>query len=441
MASIMTAPIRPLAMATPTVRASTRLASIDALRGFVMLLMLLDHVRETFLLWVPVADPVDATTTDPAYFFTRLTSTLCAPVFVALTGLSAYLYSQRHSRNQTSAFLLKRGAFLILLELTLVNFVWRAQFPPTILYLQVIWAIGLSMIVLATLIHLPHKVVAAIGIGIAAGHNLLDSVTVAEGHPLHLAWSLLHDRAMVTIQGFPVRFSYPVLPWFGVIALGWTVGPWFASGDGATRRKRWCGPRAATRRFYPAARAQHLWRCPLVRGRRRAFAYGHERPGPDHIPPSLLFLMSTLGVGLLLLALFERVEAHGRSAGWRSSAVHRCSSTSFTSISCAACTCSALPFGAPIMARSSACPQCPGYGAVDRADRTALFSHALVRRAQAAAQGYRLAQIFLSGFQSGRGRPMRQQASAQWRQCGQLATSPWSFLCLPSDHIAKEGGR
>lgn len=316
MASIMTAPIRPLSMTTPTVRASTRLASIDALRGFVMLLMLLDHVRETFLLWVPVADPVAATTTDPAYFFTRLTSTLCAPVFVALTGLSAYLYSQRHSRAQTSAFLLKRGAFLILLELTLVNFVWRAQFPPTILYLQVIWAIGLSMIVLAALIHLPHKVVAAIGIGIVAGHNLLDPVTVAEGHPLHLVWSLLHDRAMVTIQGFPVRFSYPVLPWFGVIALGWAVGPWFANGDAATRRKRLVRTGALLLVGFVLLRALNIY------GDAPWFVIA-DAPlrtvmsvlALTKYPPSLLFLMSTLGVGLLLLALFERVEGT-RAIGW-----------------------------------------------------------------------------------------------------------------------------
>ncbi len=316
MASIMTAPIRPLSMTKPTVRTSTRLASIDALRGFVMLLMLLDHVRETFLLWVPVADPVDATTTDPAYFFTRLTSTLCAPVFVALTGLSAYLYSQRHSRTQTSAFLLKRGAFLILLELTLVNFVWRAQFPPTILYLQVIWAIGLSMIVLATLIHLPHKVVAAIGIGIVAGHNLLDPVTVAEGHPLHLVWSLLHDRAMVTIQGFPVRFSYPVLPWFGVIALGWTVGPWFASGDGATRRNRLVRTGALLLVGFILLRALNIYGdAPWFVVADAPLRTAMSVLALTKYPPSLLFLMSTLGVGLLLLALFERVEGT-RAIGW-----------------------------------------------------------------------------------------------------------------------------
>ncbi|MBZ6383922.1 DUF1624 domain-containing protein [Sphingomonas sanguinis] len=312
----MTAPIRPLSMTKPTARASTRLASIDALRGFVMLLMLLDHVRETFLLWVPVADPVDATTTDPAYFFTRLTSTLCAPVFVALTGLSAYLYSQKHSRAQTSAFLLKRGAFLILLELTLVNFVWRAQFPPTILYLQVIWAIGLSMIVLAALIHLPHKVVAAIGIGIVAGHNLLDPVTVAEGHPLHLVWSFLHDRAMVTIQGFPVRFSYPVLPWFGVIALGWAVGPWFANGDAATRRKRLVRTGALLLVGFVLLRALNIYGdAPWFVVADAPLRTAMSVLALTKYPPSLLFLMSTLGVGLLLLALFERM-ADIRVIGW-----------------------------------------------------------------------------------------------------------------------------
>lgn len=316
MASIMTAPIRPLPMSISAARAGTRLASIDALRGFVMLLMLLDHVRETFLLWVPIADPVDATTTDPAYFFTRLTSTLCAPIFVALTGLSAYLYAQKHGRAQTSAFLLKRGAFLILLELTLVNFVWRAQFPPTILYLQVIWAIGLSMIVLAALIHLPHKAVAAIGIAIVAGHNLLDPITMAEGHPLHLIWSLLHDRAMVTIQGFPVRFSYPVLPWFGVIGLGWAVGPWFVSGDAVARGQRLVRTGALLLLGFVMLRALNIygdtpWFVVTDAPLRTVMSF----LALSKYPPSLLFLMSTLGAGLLLLALFERMVGT-RVVGW-----------------------------------------------------------------------------------------------------------------------------
>ena len=98
----------------------SRIGSIDALRGLVMLFMLLDHVRETFLLYVQVSDPVDAATTDPSLFFTRITSTFCAPTFVALTGLSAFLYGQKHTKREVSWFLFSRGLFLMLLEVTLI---------------------------------------------------------------------------------------------------------------------------------------------------------------------------------------------------------------------------------------------------------------------------------------------------------------------------------
>ncbi|PZU20486.1 MAG: hypothetical protein DI584_17405, partial [Stenotrophomonas sp.] len=136
---------------------TTRLASIDQLRGTVVLLMLIDHVRETFYLQHQVSDPMDVTSVSPALFSFRLLAHLCAPVFVLLTGLSAWLYGQRQPdpRRATAAFLLKRGLFLVVLELTLVNFAWTFQFPASTLYLQVIWAIGLSMIALAGLLWLP----------------------------------------------------------------------------------------------------------------------------------------------------------------------------------------------------------------------------------------------------------------------------------------------
>ena len=126
---------------------SNRLLSIDALRGLVILFMLLDHVRETFYLHQQVGDPMDVTATEPALFFSRTLAHLCAPVFILLTGLSAFLYGEKQmSRTATSAFLFKRGLFLVVLEFTLVNFAWTFQFPPTVIYLQVIWAIGLSML-------------------------------------------------------------------------------------------------------------------------------------------------------------------------------------------------------------------------------------------------------------------------------------------------------
>src|SRR5687768_762713 len=106
-----------------------RLESIDALRGLVMVLMLLDHVRETWYLHVQMSDPVDATSVSPALFFTRLTSTLCAPIFVALTGLGAYLYGQNHTRSETAVYLLSRGLFLMIIDVTLITFAWTVTLP------------------------------------------------------------------------------------------------------------------------------------------------------------------------------------------------------------------------------------------------------------------------------------------------------------------------
>ena len=173
-----------------------RLKSIDALRGFVMVIMLVDHIRETFFLHRQVSDPVDVFTTSPELFYTRLTSAICAPVFIWLTGLSAWLYSQTHSKVQTSKFLLKRGAFLILLELTLIVFLWAGKYPPDMFFLQVIWCIGLCMIALAGLIFLPTKLLLLLGVVIVAGHNVLDGFRLNEESSFYLVWVVLYQRCL-----------------------------------------------------------------------------------------------------------------------------------------------------------------------------------------------------------------------------------------------------
>ncbi|RYF63756.1 MAG: DUF1624 domain-containing protein, partial [Comamonadaceae bacterium] len=181
--------------------ASQRLASIDALRGLVILFMLLDHVRETFFLHHQVTDPMAVATTSPELFASRLLAHVCAPVFVFLTGLSAYLYGARQpdGRAAAAAFLAKRGLFLVLLEVTLVNFAWTFQFPPQIIYLQVIWVIGLSMLALAGLVWLPRPVLIALGLVLVAGHNLLDGLHFPAGHALHVPWAVLHDRGWIEV--------------------------------------------------------------------------------------------------------------------------------------------------------------------------------------------------------------------------------------------------
>lgn len=296
--------------------AAARLRSIDALRGLVIVIMLLDHVRETFFLHHQVGDPMDVSATPPDLFFSRLLAHLCAPVFVFLTGLSAWLYGAKAgNRSATAAFLAKRGAFLIALEVIVVNFAWTFQFPPSVVYLQVIWVIGLSMLSLAALLWLPRRALVLTGVALVAGHNALDAVHFAAGHALHVPWAVLHDRGWIEASDtLRLRTSYPLLPWIGVIALGYAAGPWFQPGaDAAVRQRRlWAAGLAAVAGFVVL---------------RAINGYGQSQKWAVHddalhtamsflnitkYPPSLMFLLLTLGLGLCLLVLIERAQ----SAAW-----------------------------------------------------------------------------------------------------------------------------
>jgi uncharacterized membrane protein len=294
----------------PVAPASNRLTSIDQLRGTVIVLMLLDHVRETFYLHQQVPDPMVLDQVEPALFASRLLAHLCAPVFVLLTGLSAWLYGSGQSdpRRAASAFLLKRGLFLIALELLVVNFAWTLQFPPSVIYLQVIWAIGLSMVALAGLLWLPRGALAALALAVIAGHNLLDGVHVSGNGPLAVLWKVLHQRDWIELgEALRLRTSYPVLPWIAVIALGYTLGPWFArNGDPTQRRRRlvWAGGGALL--GFAALRALNVygdapWQESGTAGQTLMSLFNVTK-----YPPSLLFLLLTLGIGLLLLRLYEQ---------------------------------------------------------------------------------------------------------------------------------------
>jgi uncharacterized membrane protein len=308
----MAATARP-ASAGNVATARTRLMSIDALRGLVMVFMLVDHVRETLFLHMQVTDPVDASTVDPGLFFTRLISTFCAPVFIALTGLSAWLYGQSHTKQEVSVFLLKRGLFLMFLELTFVRFAWAtATFVPQTIWLQVIWTIGISMIALAALLHLPRIWQFIIGAVIVCGHNMLSPIVLTPDSPFFAPWAMLHQRAVIELGGgIALKTTYPVLAWIGVILLGYWAGPWFARGT---------DPEARIRRLTilggSLIAAFVLIRWANVYGDKPWFVV----PGDDlrtvmsflsmtKYPPSLLFLLPTLGFGALMLALFEKIEA------------------------------------------------------------------------------------------------------------------------------------
>jgi len=289
---------------------ASRLTSIDQLRGTVIVLMLLDHVRETFYLHAQVADPMVVDQVEPALFVSRLLAHLCAPVFVLLTGLSAWLYAsgKPDGRRAASAFLLKRGLFLVVLELLVVNFAWTLQFPPSVVYLQVIWAIGISMIALAGLLWLPRGALAVLALAVIAGHNLLDGIRVQGDGALAVLWKVLHQRDWITVtDGLRLRTSYPVLPWIGVIALGWVIGPWFARGGDALLRQRrlWMAGAGALLAFV-LLRAINVygdspWQSLATLGTTLMSFFNVTK-----YPPSLLFLLLTLGIGLLVLRLYEQ---------------------------------------------------------------------------------------------------------------------------------------
>ena len=198
---------------------TARLTSIDTLRGIVMILMALDHVRDYF--GVPGLNPLNLAQTTVPLFLTRWITHLCAPTFFLLTGTSAFLARGRRSTAELSRFLFVRGVWLIVLELTVIRCLgmqFNVDYQVTMLI--VIWALGWAMIVLAALVWLPTTAILVFGVVMVAGHNLLDGVRSA--HPL---WVMLHAQGFVVNRpGFVVFVAYPLVPWVGVTALGYALG-------------------------------------------------------------------------------------------------------------------------------------------------------------------------------------------------------------------------
>jgi uncharacterized membrane protein len=213
-------------IAPGTFQKPPRLHFIDLLRGIVIILMALDHTRMYFA--ATLFDPLDIEASDPAYFFTRFVTHFCAPVFILLAGASAYLYrnARQASAAQLSRFLLTRGAWLVVVEVVLVSWLW--YFGYEYLVFQVIWAIGISMIALAALVFLPTWAIAAVAAVLILGHNLFDGVDVGAEGVLGGLWRVLHVPETIMTPDLPIKgilYEYPVIPWVGVIALGYVLAP------------------------------------------------------------------------------------------------------------------------------------------------------------------------------------------------------------------------
>ncbi|MEO8723113.1 MAG: heparan-alpha-glucosaminide N-acetyltransferase domain-containing protein [Sphingobium sp.] len=302
----------PKAQAAPVAR--TRLENIDALRGFVMVLMLLDHLRETWFVYLTVTDPFDARTMLPAIGFARFAVSFCAPIFVALTGLGVYLFSINHTVKETTSFLLKRGLLLMVIELVYLSPLYWGIVPQPTFWLQVIWCIGLCMIALTLLMRLPRPALIIFGLVLVCFHNLLDPIRLVQGDMLFPLWAGLHQRDAILLPfGFVAKTTYPILPWLGVISLGFGIGPWFAPNVAPETRQR----RLLVLGFGMIA-AFVILRLLNVYGDTPWYVVEGDPVrtvisfiSMTKYPPSLLFLLPTLGGGALLLVLFERIRTSG----------------------------------------------------------------------------------------------------------------------------------
>src|SRR6266446_4658353 len=295
-----------------------RIDSIDLLRGIVMVIMMLDHTRDFVHNAALRFDPLDLSQTNTLLCLTRWITHFCAPTFVFLAGTGAYLQLARgKSKSELSRFLITRGLWLIVLELTVVRLGAFFNFDLRfVALLQVIWVIGVSMIVLAALLHLPLKVIAAFGIGMIALHNLLDRFPVQGWRGPGSAvpgvgaklWMVLHQAGLFPIAGFPspiVFVLYPLIPWIGLMAAGYAFGSLYQMDN--ERRRRWLITIGASAIFlFIVVRATHLYGDPSECSRQKNVIFTVlSFVNTAKYPHSLLYLLMTLGPGILALAWFE----------------------------------------------------------------------------------------------------------------------------------------
>ena len=295
----------------PATGVSARIVSIDVLRGLVMALMALDHTRDFF----GAGDFNPRDVSDPALFLTRWVTHICAPTFILLAGISAFLYGRGRSAGELSRFLLIRGLWLILLDLTLIKFGWRFDVDFYRITAGVIFLIGASMVALAALIWLPRWVIAAVVLVMLVGHNLLDGVRAEELDRAGWAWHILHQRGLVPLaDGATLYILYPLIPWIGVMAAGYLLGPVMQL-EGEARQRFLFRLGAAITLGFMILRASNLYGDPAPWAVQETWISTLlSFIDCEKYPASLLYLMMTLGPALMLLACFE--HARGTFAGF-----------------------------------------------------------------------------------------------------------------------------
>jgi uncharacterized membrane protein len=284
-----------------------RIQSIDLLRGLVMIIMALDHTRDFFHIKAFTEDPLNAATTTPILFFTRWITHFCAPVFVFLSGASIYLQSLRKTKKELSLFVIKRGFWLLLVEITVVNFAFYFDIYFSTTVLTTIWSIGISMIILGLFIWLPFTLILISGIVIVFGHNLLD--IYEKGRENFPVWySLLHRVSFFPLGGGrSIGVLYPFLSWAGLMMLGYCFGRLIYMYEGLQRKKvlLWLG--IGITAFFIIMRMTDFYGDPdVINGTDKPMDSLYAFLEVAKYPPSLLFMCMTIGPAIIFLAFFDK---------------------------------------------------------------------------------------------------------------------------------------
>ncbi|HUS03842.1 MAG TPA: heparan-alpha-glucosaminide N-acetyltransferase domain-containing protein [Chitinophagaceae bacterium] len=283
-----------------------RIQSIDLLRGIVMVIMALDHVRDFFHWSAFKYDPLDFSHTSTPIFMTRWITHFCAPVFVFLAGTSAWLIGVRKGKKALSKLLLTRGLWLLLVEVIVMNFAFFFDIHFNAIVLQVIWATGISMIFLSFLVFLPKRILLILALLIIGGHNLLDNFHVEGNGADAVVWSMLHELKFFTFGKFNLLILYPVLAWIGVMCAGYCFGELYTNYDAARRKKLLIIIGSVCIILFIVIRYINVY---------GDLSHWHKQNTPvftvlsfintTKYPPSLLYILMTIGPAILVLAFIE----------------------------------------------------------------------------------------------------------------------------------------
>jgi uncharacterized membrane protein len=287
-------------------RSRPRLASIDALRGLIMIIMALDHVRDFFHIGAMSFSPTDLAQTTPILFFTRWLTHYCMPVFMFTAGMGAFLFAQRHTRAELSRFLWTRGVWFVFLELAVMQFAYNFNFASSnVVLLLVLWIFGICFVVMAGLVYLPIKWLAALSVVVIVFHNFLDNVDASTFGAAAPVWNVLHQPGGFKLAGRTFAIAYPLLPWVFVIAAGFCFAQIFQM-EAARRSRimRWLGVGLTV--AFVLARTINHYGDPVPWDHQKSVVYTVlSFLNCTKYPPSLDFLLMTLGPGRILLAYWD----------------------------------------------------------------------------------------------------------------------------------------